>query len=476
MKKINLRRIMTAGTALWLVSSATPGRADDAATATNAVATATNAPASTTGSETNQSALMQFLTRDYLLGDWGGVRSALSRHGVDFEFFYVASNPHNISGGIHTGAAYEGAFMMLLDLDSEKLAGYDGGHLHVGGLSLHGDDNFSAEHIGDLNKVNLVDFPNGWRLWELWYQQKFWGDTLSFKFGQMAVDQDFLVAQYYNSLASLGLFNQTFFYPTLAFNVFDIPGFPHIGNHGLASTPYGAPAALVKVNLTDRLYAQTAVYDGYPDQYNGTRVSLNSDDGALIYAETGFHLNQRKDDTGPPGNIMLGGYYDTAEFPDVYAAIFGNTQFHLGTWGLYFLADQTLYREIGKDDPAQKGLTGFFRLTGAPADRSLTQFGVDGGMVYKGLIPTRDYDTVSLAASYLEMSTKIRHGQEDVNALAPGTYPFPLDYEAVVELNYKAQMTAWWTVITSLQRPMHPGGSAMNRDAWALIFASTLRL
>jgi porin len=134
-----------------------------------------------------------------------------------------------------------------------------------------------------------------------------------------------------------------------------------------------------------------------------------------------------------------------------------------------------LFRELEHDDPAVQGLVGFFRLTGAPADRNLTQFGIDGGLVYKGLIPGRDYDSLSFAASYLEMSDDIRQGQKLINSVAPGTFARLVDYEAVVELSYKAQLTAWWTLHTSVQRPIHPGGSAAIADAWAFVLASTVR-
>lgn len=426
------------------------------------------------------SALEKFATQDYLFGDWFGLRTDLSKRGVDFEFFYIASNPHNLDGGIKTGSAYEGAMLMLLDLDSEKLAGYEGGHFHVGGVSLHGQDHFSDRYIGDLNKVNLIDFPSAWRLWELWYEQKFLDGKVSLKLGQMAVDQDFLQAEFYNSLASINLLNQTFFYPTLAFNVYNIPGFPG-PMHALASSPYGAPGVRLKVAPIDEFYAQVGAYDGFPDQIDGTHVDLNGEEGALIYGEMGYRMNQRKEDTGLPGNLKLGMFYHTSDFPDnesVFKASIGqgSVTFHHNTYGFYFLADQTLYREKDKDDPAHKGLVGFFRLTGAPADRNLTEFGIDGGLVYRGPIPTRDWDSVALAASYLEMSDDIRHGQELVNKVAPGTFPHLLDYEAVVELNYKAQMTAWWTLNLALERPIHPGGSAAIHDSWAFVLASTLRL
>ena len=105
----------------------------------------------------------------------------------------------------------------------------------------------------------------------------------------------------------------------------------------------------------------------------------------------------------------------------------------------------------------------------------MTQFGIDGGLVYKGLIPTRDYDSLAIAASYLQMSDDIREGQRLVNSVAPGTFPKLVDYEAVFEVTYKAQMTAWWTLHASIQHPIHPGGSGAIRDAWAFILATTLR-
>jgi len=438
------------------------------------------------------SKLEKFVTQDYLLGTWGGLRSMLSSNGVDFEFFYIASNPHNISGGIKTGGAYEGALLMLLDLDSERLAHYAGGHLHVGGVWLHGNDHFSDEHIGDFNKVNLIDFPNAARLWELWYEQQFWNNKLSLKIGQMAVDQDFLMAEFYNSLASINLLNQTFFYPTLAFNVYNIPPTPG-PLHALASSPYGAPGARLKWNVTPRFYLQAGAYDGYPDPDTGTQFKFNGSEGALIYAEAGWRMNQEKEDAGLPGNLKLGAFYHTGDFPD-NKSLFSNpmaffdpssaagVSFHPNTYGGYFLADCTLFLEKGKDDPAHQGLVGFFRLTGAPPDRSLTQFGVDGGFGYKGLIPTRDWDPIALAVSYLQMSDDIRDGQKMANSVVPGTYPKLADYEGAIELNYKAQMTAWWTMHLSIQRVLHPGGRVYSfapigqgRDAWAFILASTLR-
>ena len=432
-----------------------------------------------------KSSLQQFMERDYLSGDWGGLRSDLSKRGIDFEFFYAASLPDNLDGGIRRGAIYQGALLMMLDLDSQKLVGYEGGHFHVGSLWLNGQKPFSDSYVGDLNKVNLIDFPNSLRLWELWYQQQFFDKKLTLKLGQMSVDRDFIVPEYYYSLGSVTLLNQTFFYPTLAFDIWDIPGFPSY-HHGLPSTPYAAPGALLRWDPMPQFYAQAAVYGGDPDQsHSGTQFPLSQSEGALAYFELGYRRHQQTNDDGLEGSFKLGGFYHTSDFVDVHDGVISGflqaagqpappVGTHSGDYGGYFLAEQQLFREIGKEDPAKQGLLAFFRAEAAPADRNLAQFGVDGGLVYRGLIPRRDWDTLALAASYLEISDDIRHAQQHVNQVVPGAFVVS-DYETAIELSYKLQMTAWWTIQPSLQRVFHPGGSAAIPDATVFILQTTLR-
>ena len=439
-----------------------------------------------TAPPTEKSAFMQFMEQDYLFGTWGGKRTWLQEHGVDFEFVYFGAWPRNMQGGRETGQVYEGTLMALLDLDSERLLGYSGGHLRASGLSIHNGARFSATYVGDLNQVSLLDFPDSLRLWELWYEQKMFSGKLSFKFGQMAVDQDFITPEYYLSLASLNFLNQTFFYPTVAFNVYDqsIDGFP-VGHHGLASTPYGAPGARLRYSPTERCYVQAGVYDGNPDRFgDGTRINLHEEEGALAYFEIGYRLNGATGDTGLPGNYKVGGWYHTDEFFDygstLTAPLTGEApEMHSGNWGVYFLADQTLYRENELDkDPARQGLAGFFRVAATPVAQNIAPLGIDGGLVYKGLIPSRDWDTFGVAFSYLEMSDEIADAQRFINSVVPPNSPFrsvPVDYEAVLEVSYRAQLTAWWTLQPDFQYVMHPGGSREHDNAFVFSLFTTLR-
>lgn len=451
--------------------------------------------ASAEQSAEEKSSFRRWAEQDYMLGDWGGLRTDLSRRGVDFEFLYAASVPDNLSGGLSPGGLYQGALLMTMDLKSEKLVGYEGGTFHVSGLWLNGQKPFSDKYVGDLNKVNTLDFPNAARLWELWYQQKVLDGKLAFKVGELSIDRDFIVPELYNSLGSFTLLNQTFFFPTLAFDVYSIhfPG-QQPKSYGLASTPNAAPGAVARYEPLPQVFGQVGVYSGAPDQsYSGTEFTMSESDGALVYYEAGYHLNGQTNDTGLEGSFKLGGFYHTGDFPDVYDGVTASVLLgaglpaspvpsHHGDYGFYFLAEQQLYQERDKSDPARQGLIGFFRVEGAPANRNLAQFGVDGGMVYRGLIPGRDWDTLAVGMSYLQVTDDIRHAQENANALAsslgaPAPFGKLADYEGVLEISYKAQLTAWWTLQTSVQRVFHPGGRIYEAtpDAWVFILQTALR-
>jgi porin len=447
-----------------------------AGTPVSAKATAAVAPPPPSGIEA-------WFMQDYMLGDWGGFRTDLANHGVGFEFFYIGSMPTNMHGGIDEGTEYEHALLLMTDLDTEKMGLWDGGRLHVSGVWLENSNLFSANHVGDFNKSNLVDFQEDFRLWEAYYEQKMFDNHLTVKVGLMAADMDFILPDFYHSLANITFLNQTFFFPTLVFNLYDVPGFP-VGNHALNSSPYGALGAVVKWDPTPNWYLYYGIYDGEPNLADGgTDFSLSSEQGALMFLETG--VRWRMGECLPSG-LKLGSFYHTDEFFDVqdvilsFAGLTTGTKTHDGNYGFYALMEQMLYcknscmERARNRDATCPGLYSFLRFTGAPADRNLTQFGVDGGFVWKGLIPGRDWDTLGLGGSYLQMSDDIRDAQKKVNRLAPGSFVVA-DYEAAIEVNYKLQLAAWWTLQPSFQYAMHPGGSSEIDNAWVFILQTTLR-
>ena len=88
-----------------------------------------------------------------LTGDWGGLRSYLDRNGVTVTLNYTNDFLANVRGGIGPGAVAIGIFQPQLDLDLQKLVGWQGGKFHTHGLITHGPF-FSATYLG--NKVTFL--------------------------------------------------------------------------------------------------------------------------------------------------------------------------------------------------------------------------------------------------------------------------------------------------------------------------------
>src|SRR6187200_1047532 len=112
----------------------------------------TPAPATTVTPPTAPapSGIEAWFMQDYMLGDWGGVRTDLAEHGLGFEFFYIGSLPTNFHGGIDEGSEYQHAFLIVTDLDTAKAGLWQGGRFHVSAAWLESTDLFSANHVGDF--------------------------------------------------------------------------------------------------------------------------------------------------------------------------------------------------------------------------------------------------------------------------------------------------------------------------------------
>jgi carbohydrate-selective porin OprB len=108
--------------------------------------------------------------RTYATGDWGGYRSYLEDHGVTVTLSYTNDLLANVGGGIRPGQIDLGAFQPQLDIDLQKLADWQGGHIHVHGLVTHGPF-FSQTYLGDILAVSNLEAGPVARLYALWYEQ-----------------------------------------------------------------------------------------------------------------------------------------------------------------------------------------------------------------------------------------------------------------------------------------------------------------
>src|SRR5262249_45746089 len=95
-------------------------------------------------------------SRPYLSGDWGGLRPYLERKGLTFTLSYTNDFLANVRGGIGPGAVGIGVFQPQLDVDLQKLVGWEGGKIHTHGLITHGPF-FSATYLGNILAVSNLE-------------------------------------------------------------------------------------------------------------------------------------------------------------------------------------------------------------------------------------------------------------------------------------------------------------------------------
>ena len=164
------------------------------------------------------------------------------------------------------------------------------------------------------------------------------------------------------------------------------------------------------------------------------------------------------------------------------------TQENQVTWGLYLQADQQLFREKS-DDPAKlskQGLYSFNEFTFTPPQNNALPFYFQSGLVYKGLIPHRDEDSVGVAlgagfySSYYNQYIDSQNQQLQYNYGTPNNAAIPngpVQYQAngttnsssTIYVNGTKKGTTTPTSVTQQQQ-----GTAL-KDAYAYLphFSST---
>src|ERR1700712_3833307 len=73
-----------------------------------------------------------------LLGDIGGLRPALARHGITLNITETSEYLANVQGGIKTGQSYHGLSNVTLGLDTQQAGDWNGGNFYLSILDVHG--------------------------------------------------------------------------------------------------------------------------------------------------------------------------------------------------------------------------------------------------------------------------------------------------------------------------------------------------
>src|SRR3954453_17191061 len=231
------------------------------------------------------------------------------RLGIKFAATYIGEVLGNPSGGLQQGATLEGRLNLAVDIDFDKLAGWKGLTAHANVFAIHGEG-LSRSNLQNFFVVSGIEALPTVRLYEAYFEQKFFHDKWSVRAGQLAADSEFIASKYTDVFtnASLG-------WP--AITSFDLPA-------GGPSPPLAAVGARRSAKLNDNAPGLGAIFDGDsagpgpgdPQQRNRYGLNFRVTDPPLLLGEIQFGWKNLTADDGRAGALKIGGWHHFGTFVD----------------------------------------------------------------------------------------------------------------------------------------------------------------
>lgn len=404
---------------------------------------------------------------DLLLGDWGGLRSALARYGIGFGLQEQTEVWGNLAGGIEQAAAYDGLTTASLCIDLAQAAGWKGARVFASGFQVYGPGP-TPKLVGALQLVSSIEATASTKLYDLWFEQEWLDGKASLRFGQEGANDELMLAPF------AGLFlNSSFGFPPLL--ALDLPS-------GGPNYPLAAPFARLQVQPSDEITLIGAIYTedpapsgaGDPQLRDRHGTAFRLDDHALGFAEL-WYAPSALAKSRLPGTYKLGLWiasgpfadplHDTAGLSRADPASTGIAQTHSGNHGFYAVLNQMLWH---KPKTEAQGIGIFFEIMQAPADRNLSDLFLAAGVNWKGPLPGRSHDAAGIAVTYAGIGAAAQHFSRD-RVLATGMGTVYAQGETVIEATYRLRLKPWLKLQPDLQYVIDPGaGIPTERSPGAL--------
>jgi porin len=393
-------------------------------------------------------------------GDPGDVRKWLAQKGITYQFIYTNDVLGNVSGGLRRGFVDQGKLEIDLQVDLEKLAGWQGLTFYGNAFQIDNTGRIRRDYVGGINTIAAIEAAPSTRLSELWFEKKLWDDKTSLRVGQLAADIEF----FYSDMSQIFLQSD---WPTIAAQ--NLPS-------GGPAYPLATPGIRFKTDPVKDVTLLMAVFNGDPagpgagdeQQRNRYGINFRVSDPAFLMAEAQFRANQGETDTGLARTVKIGAWGHLGKFNDQRFADDGTLLAdptgsgvpaqHRGNYGVYGIVDQQIYRPKG--GAADSGIGVFARISASPSDRNQIDFYADGGIVFNGMVSGRPNDKFGAGIVYTKFSDTLQAADLDsINFSGVGDVRRE---EVNLELTYMAQIIPGWTVQPILTRVWHPSGDEPN--------------
>lgn len=438
----------------------------------------------------------EFWERDFMTGNWGGVRGEMKKTGIDvygclgFDQLNVLQSNLSANPLVKTpdpNYMDQQNYVQLygLDIYSEVVdKKWNGGQLHFSfaypesrpiwlfgnnltpgaSQAVHGNfyyDTGSART--DNGSGNSASAYQGFRVFEIWIQQRYGKKKENFiRFGN--------IYPWIN-------FNRTILAAMFNYWTFDEPGsFGTVPSTGRGPIYPTAPLGVQWFqNINDNMEILAQVGAGYYDPSGGIQNrrgltwflnNKNGLEGIVQLSLKGGTYSQNPKAFGLPWLVHVGWQFHTGRVYSNYLDSNGNPfqlsgltpqEYNFNT-GFYVTAESMLYREKGSYN---QGLTGFVKTTQYFQDyvNEIKNTYVVG-LGYEGLIPGRNNDVLMAGLGIVNMTEGARLWE----TLSPsctgktGSACVSSGMQYIFEVGYSAKITPWFFVQPSVQYLAQPYG------------------
>ncbi|UCD30410.1 MAG: carbohydrate porin [Planctomycetota bacterium] len=367
------------------------------------------------------------LDRPTLTDNWFGLGKPLEDIGIGMKYYWNSHYTSVIKGGRRTDSGKHSAtydWIVTFDLDKMGLIP-DAEVLFDArgqwGRSVNPWTGSSEQVIDDAdgNRGIYVDM--------LWYRQHFWDRKLALELGyldyQTIVDRNVYANSEDKQFMNAALDNN--------------PLIPTAAMTGLGATLYVRPCEwytmILGVGDAQRL----------PLYKPGFSTAFHDEAWFLTYIEQTLHTKIPSGNGPLTGNYRFGLLYDPT-VRDEFRRPGASPQRNGNDLGFYTSFDQMFYRENPDDN---QGLGWFFRYGFRHGESFRFNQFWSTGLVYTGLIPTRDKDHMGAAIAQKIHSRQYRSRIND----RAGS-------ETIYELYYSWQATPWLAILPDIQYIDNPGG------------------
>ena len=373
----------------------------------------------------SESWLEEWWNGKYMTGNWFGLRDTLADRGFKFSgkyegiFFGVVDSQRGSRGFYDQELAFAGELDFAKLTGAESLEGWSGfGEVRWRDSRANSNPNtfvlasslFQPSNNQSGTQWRLLTFGLEYETPELFGIKEF----LTLRGGWLRPQKEFID----QPLSKLFVNNA-------------VESAKGVGGNIQFSSSFSTWGGTLQVKPIDWYYLKLGLFMAYPNATASSNHGLafegfaedTTQNGLFFMGETG--VTPKIGASQLPGKYAFGGFYYGGQRNSF------NGTYNYGQWGLYWQADQMLFREPSPEEPAplskgpsdakstvsdgkslkepvapskpklsKQGLYTFNLISFAPKYNNLYPFYFQSGLVYEGLIPTRDKDKLMFAIAY----------------------------------------------------------------------------